>query len=323
MAAPPAASAGSAAPRGRTPPPGQPVLRTLAAVEPPATAGAGCRGRPRARCSGAAAGEWATGVDACVGPPGVRSTGPPLIGASDEWNRSSNSSSRSPRQLLAALLLQSSGRTPRMGQDRPRHGRRHLVRDSSTSSASPRQHPSHRLISILNFAILENRVGEFLARCYHEWKLDLDFKAKLVELLREFPDCFAWEYHEMPGLDRSIVKHRLPIKPGFRLDLDRATPKDEYPMPIVESLIDAAAGHKMMSFLDGNAGYNQIFMAEEDVYKTAFRCPQGLFEFVVMTFGLKNAGVGVIYHRAPDGHRSCRPNRWAEWFPVLQAHVLT
>ena len=67
-------------------------------------------------------------------------------------------------------------------------------------------------------------------------------------------------------------------------------------MPIAESLADAAAGHKMMSFLDGNARYNQIFMAEEDVYKTAFRCPQGLFEFVVMTFGLRNAG--GTYQRA-------------------------
>ena len=79
-------------------------------------------------------------------------------------------------------------------------------------------------------------------------------------------------------------------------DLNRATPKDEYPMPIAESLIDAAAGHKMMSFLDGNAGYNQIFMAEEDVYKTAFCCPQGLFEFVVMTFSLRNTG--ATYQRA-------------------------
>lgn len=78
---------------------------------------------------------------------------------------------------------------------------------------------------------------------------------------------------------------KLRICIDFR-DLNRATPKNEYPMPIAESLVDAAAGHKMMSFLDDNAGYNQIFMAEDNVYKTAFlRCPQGLFEFVVMTFG--------------------------------------
>ena len=75
-------------------------------------------------------------------------------------------------------------------------------------------------------------------------------------------------------------------------DLNRATPKDEYPMPVAETLINAAAGHKMLSFMDGNAGYNQIFMALEDISKTAFRVPGavGLFEYLVMTFGLKNAG---------------------------------
>ena len=44
-------------------------------------------------------------------------------------------------------------------------------------------------------------------------------------------------------------------------------------MPIADMLVDAAAGHKVISFMDGNAGYNQIFMAEEDIAKTAFRCP--------------------------------------------------
>jgi hypothetical protein len=50
--------------------------------------------------------------------------------------------------------------------------------------------------------------------------------------------------------------------------------------------------------MDGNAGYNQIFMAKEDIHKTAFRCPGalGLYEWVVMTFGLKNAG--ATYQRA-------------------------
>jgi len=81
-------------------------------------------------------------------------------------------------------------------------------------------------------------------------------------------------------------------------DLNRATPKDEYPMPIADMLINDASGHRVISFLDGNAGYNQIFMAEEDMSKTAFICPGfvGLFEWVVMTFGLKNAG--ATYQRA-------------------------
>jgi hypothetical protein len=81
-------------------------------------------------------------------------------------------------------------------------------------------------------------------------------------------------------------------------DLNRATPKDKYPMPVAETLINTVAGNKILSFMDGNAGYNQIFMAPEDIHKTAFRVPSavGLFKYVVMTFGLKNAG--AMYQRA-------------------------
>ena len=47
-------------------------------------------------------------------------------------------------------------------------------------------------------------------------KLDCECKQQLTDLLTEYKDCFAWDYIEMPGLDRSIVEHRLPIKSGFR-----------------------------------------------------------------------------------------------------------
>jgi hypothetical protein len=88
-------------------------------------------------------------------------------------------------------------------------------------------------------------------------------------------------------------------------DLNKATPMDWYPMPVADLLVDAAAGHKAITFIDGNAGYNQIFMAVEDVAKTAFRCPGhiGLFEWIVMTFGLKNVGptcqraMNYIFHK--------------------------
>jgi hypothetical protein len=81
-------------------------------------------------------------------------------------------------------------------------------------------------------------------------------------------------------------------------DLNRARPKDEYPMPIAEMLINTTAGNKILGFMDGNAGYNQIFMAPEDIHKTAFRVPGvvGLFEYVVLTFELNNAG--ATYQRA-------------------------
>jgi hypothetical protein len=46
--------------------------------------------------------------------------------------------------------------------------------------------------------------------------LESGFREELIRPLKEYKDCFAWDYSEMPGLDRSIVEHRLPIKPGFR-----------------------------------------------------------------------------------------------------------
>jgi hypothetical protein len=75
-------------------------------------------------------------------------------------------------------------------------------------------------------------------------------------------------------------------------------------MPIADMLINNASRHRVISFLDGNAGYNQIFMAKGDMSKMAFRCPGfiGLFEWVVMTFGLKNASatyqssMNLIFH---------------------------
>jgi hypothetical protein len=59
--------------------------------------------------------------------------------------------------------------------------------------------------------------------------LDSDFREELIKLLKEYKDCFAWDYSEIPGLDRSIVEHRLPIKPGYKpyKQLPRKIYKDE------------------------------------------------------------------------------------------------
>ena len=50
---------------------------------------------------------------------------------------------------------------------------------------------------------------------YVSAKLDPEYKQELVKLLKEYRDCFAWEYYEMPSLSRSIIEHRLPIKDGY------------------------------------------------------------------------------------------------------------
>ncbi|KAI5344324.1 hypothetical protein L3X38_012201 [Prunus dulcis] len=81
-------------------------------------------------------------------------------------------------------------------------------------------------------------------------------------------------------------------------NLNEATPKDEYPMPMADMLIDGATHNKILLFMDGNAGYNQIMVAEADIHKTTFRCPGAIraYEYVVLPFRLKNAG--ATYQRA-------------------------
>ena len=51
---------------------------------------------------------------------------------------------------------------------------------------------------------------------YVSAKLDPEYKQKLIALLKEYKDCFAWEYYEMHGLDKKLVEHQLPIKSGYR-----------------------------------------------------------------------------------------------------------
>jgi hypothetical protein len=73
-------------------------------------------------------------------------------------------------------------------------------------------------------------------------------------------------------------------------DLNKACPKDDFPLPRIDQLIDSAAGCEMLSFLDAYAGYHQIWMAKEDEEKTSFRTSFGTYCFVRMPFGLRNAG---------------------------------
>uniref|UniRef100_A0A2N9G179 Reverse transcriptase domain-containing protein n=1 Tax=Fagus sylvatica TaxID=28930 RepID=A0A2N9G179_FAGSY len=176
----------------------------------------------------------------------------------------------------------------------------------------------------------------------------------LIDLLHEYKDVFAWDYHEMPGIDPGLVAHSLNVEPGTRpvvqpmrtfhtevegtnhtrseettsllaslnqfsihggcqtlylvkkkngqikccvdfRNLNKACPKDEFPLPNMDLLIDSAAGHAMFSFMDGFSGYNQIRMSTRDAEKTAFRTPIGNFYYTVMPFGLKN--VGATYQR--------------------------
>ena len=65
-------------------------------------------------------------------------------------------------------------------------------------------------------------------------------------------------------------------------DLNKACPKDSYPLPRIDQLVDSTASHKLLSFMDAFSEYNQE--------KTSFVTSQGLFCYKIMPFGLKNAG---------------------------------
>jgi hypothetical protein len=73
-------------------------------------------------------------------------------------------------------------------------------------------------------------------------------------------------------------------------DLNKACPKDNYPTPFIDQIIDECAGCEAFSFMDGFLGYNQIQIKHDDQHKTTFICPWGTFAYHKMPFGLKNVG---------------------------------
>ena len=73
-------------------------------------------------------------------------------------------------------------------------------------------------------------------------------------------------------------------------DINKACPKDSFPLPRIDLNMDATTGHELLSFMDAFSGYNQISMDPDDQEKTLFVTAQGTYCYRVMPFGLKNAG---------------------------------
>ena len=77
-------------------------------------------------------------------------------------------------------------------------------------------------------------------------------------------------------------------------DLNKACPKDNFPMPMIDQLVNAMAGHELLSFMDAYSGYNQISMYSPNQDHTAFITDRGLYCYTLMPFGLKKDG--ATYH---------------------------
>ena len=74
------------------------------------------------------------------------------------------------------------------------------------------------------------------------------------------------------------------------MDLNKACPKNPFPMPRIDQLVDSTVENPRMSFLDAFQGYHQILLAAEDQENTTFVTPVGNYHYKVMPFSLKNAG---------------------------------
>ena len=105
----------------------------------------------------------------------------------------------------------------------------------------------------------------------------------------KYPDWLA----NVVVVPKKNGKHRVCI--DFT-DLNKACPKDSFPLPHIDSLVDATSGHELLSFMDAFSGYNQILMHPNDQEKTLFITDRGTYCYKVMPFGLKN--VGATYQRA-------------------------
>jgi hypothetical protein len=74
-------------------------------------------------------------------------------------------------------------------------------------------------------------------------------------------------------------------------DINKACPKDNFPTPFIDQIVDDCTIRKIFSLMDGFSRYNQINIVPEDQHKIAFICPWGNFTYQKLPFGIKNAGV--------------------------------
>src|SRR5213075_2372240 len=81
-------------------------------------------------------------------------------------------------------------------------------------------------------------------------------------------------------------------------DLNKACPKDPFGLPHIDQVVESTAGSELLCFLDAYSGYHQVSLAESDCIKTLFITLFGAYCYIMMLFGLKNAG--ATYQRATE-----------------------
>ncbi|PKI40456.1 hypothetical protein CRG98_039160 [Punica granatum] len=128
-----------------------------------------------------------------------------------------------------------------------------------------------------------------------QWAQMIDFLTEYQEINAGFLEvCNYSEWVEnIVPVEKKDGRVRVYV--DYR-DLNKASSKDNFPLPHIDVLVNNTAHHTQFSFMDGFSGYNQIQMAEEDKFKTTFTTMWGTFCYRVMPFGLKDTG--ATYQRA-------------------------
>ncbi|KAK0574494.1 hypothetical protein LWI29_024540 [Acer saccharum] len=143
---------------------------------------------------------------------------------------------------------------------------------------------THRLAVDATFKLVKQKRRHFNA----EWnaavqeEVDKLLKARFIK-----ESCYPEWIANVVMVTKANGKLRMCVD---YIDLNRACPKDSFPLPKIDQLIDSTVGNKLLSFMDAFSGYNQIMMHPADQDKTSFITGQGLYCYKVMPFGLKNAG---------------------------------
>ena len=104
---------------------------------------------------------------------------------------------------------------------------------------------------------------------------------------------FIKEVHHPDWLANPILVKKKNGKMRMCVDytsLNKACPKVPFPLPRIDQIVDSTAGCETLSFLDAYSGYHQIKMKESDQLATSFITPFGMYCYVTMPFGLRNAG---------------------------------
>jgi hypothetical protein len=121
-----------------------------------------------------------------------------------------------------------------------------------------------------------------------------ELKIQLQELLDKGyvrPSSSPWG---CPGIFVIKKDHTLRLCVDYH-PLNEVTIKNKYPLPRIDLLFDQLAGAKVFSKIDLRSGYHQIKIRPKDILKTAFTTRYGMYEYLVMSFGLTNAPAHFMY----------------------------